>query len=386
MSRLKLSVFPAMITGLALMAAPVFAQARTAAQIALTEGAAPGGYTVVGDVRAEVHSGSLFPKTPNRDQADQQLREKALQMGADAVIGIKYENNNPMFSKKGFIATGKAVKFAAATLAAAPATVPPALASAPSFSATGAPAVLPQAAPVVAAAAPQPAPAPAAFVPLPAVIPLIEGAAPWAHTVLGPVRAEIHQKSMMPKTRSRDLADQELRTQAQKLGADAVVNIKYETSNPMFSTKGFVATGTAVKVATAAPAPVQPPVQAAVAPPVQVAVAPPAVAPVQTPASPPVQPAAAPAAAPAVGAVATAPGAIVLSEQNIARAYTVLGPINAELDPAAITLDKTGRQVLDEELRKQAARMGADAVILIRYTASASGKGPVALGVAVKFN
>jgi hypothetical protein len=30
--------------------------------------------------------------------------------------------------------------------------------------------------------------------------------------------------------------------------------------------------------------------------------------------------------------------------------------------------------------------MGADAVILIRYTASASGKGPAAIGVAVKYN
>jgi uncharacterized protein YbjQ (UPF0145 family) len=387
MSRTKLSIFPAAIAGLTLLTAPALAQTpvRSAAQIVLTEGEAPAAHTVVGDVRAEAHQTSLFAKVSGRDMVDQQLREKALQMGADAVIGIKYENNNPMFSKKGFIATGKAVKFTNVAVAS----VPPALAAAPSFSATGAPSAVPLAAPPVVAAAAAPQPAPAAVVMLPGVVPILEGAAPWAHTVVGPVRAEIHQKSLMPKTPSRDLADQELRAQAQKLGADAVVNVKYESNNPMFSTKGFVATGTAVKLAAAAPAPA--PALAAAPPPAQVAVAPPAPAPVQIPAAPPaaapVAPPAAAAAAPAAGAVvATVPAAIVLSEQNVTRAYAVLGPVNAELDPAALSLEKTGRQVLDEELRKQAAKLGADAVILVRYTASASGKGPAAIGVAVKYN
>jgi len=90
--------------------------------------------------------------------------------------------------------------------------------------------------------------------------------------------------------------------------------------------------------------------------------------------------------APAAAVVAVAPAAVVLSEQNITRAYTVLGPVNAELDPASVSLERTGRQVLDDQLRAQAARLGADAVILVKYTASASGKGPAAIGVAVKFN
>jgi uncharacterized protein YbjQ (UPF0145 family) len=64
----------------------------------------------------------------------------------------------------------------------------------------------------------------------------------------------------------------------------------------------------------------------------------------------------------------------------------VLGPVNAEIDPAAVSLEKTGKQILDEELRNQAAKLGADAVILVKYSASASGKGPAAIGVAVKFN
>jgi uncharacterized protein YbjQ (UPF0145 family) len=307
-------------------------------------------------------------------------------MGADAVIGVKYESNNPMFSKKGFIATGKAVKYAnaPAVAAAAVAAPPPALPAA-----VAAPAPV-QPAAVVAAAQP----APGAVALIPGVVPLIEGAAPWAHTVLGPVRAEIHPKSLMPKTPSRDLADQELRALAVKLGADAVVNVKYESNNPMFSKKGFIATGTAVKLA-AAPAPVQvataPPAAPAAPPVVEAAAAPPVAAPAAAPAVGAVAsvPAAPAAAAPAAAAPAIAPTAaagIQLTEQNIARAYAVLGPVNAEIDPAAVSLEKTGKQILDEELRNQAAKLGADAVILVKYSASASGKGPAAIGVAVKFN
>jgi uncharacterized protein YbjQ (UPF0145 family) len=364
-----LTALAAAMACLTILAGPVAAQtARSADQIMLTESAAAAGHTVIGDIRAEAHQTSLFAKVSGRELVNQQLREKALQMGADAVVEVKYEDNNPMFSKKGFIATGKAVKISNA----AAASVPPALASAPSFSAAGPSVIQPSlAAPApVAVAVAAAAPAPAS-----GFVQLIEGAAPWAHTMLGPVRAEIHQKSLMPKTPSRELADEELRKQAAKLGADAVVNIRRENNSAMFSTKGYIATGTAVKIAAAAPAqfaaapPAPPPIEAAVAPAVAAPVAAPA------------------ASAPATGAsVITTPSAILLSEQNITRAYAVLGPVNAELDAAALALEKTGRQVLDEQLRTQAARMGADAVILIRYTASASGKGPAAIGVAVKFN
>jgi hypothetical protein len=89
------------------------------------------------------------------------------------------------------------------------------------------------------------------------------------------------------------------------------------------------------------------------------------------------------AAAPAAAPVSV--GAILLSEQNLARAYDVIGPVNVELNQASISLDKTGRQVIDEALRKQAADLGADAVILIRYAGAAGARGPTAIGVAVKY-
>jgi len=237
----------------------------------------------------------------------------------------------------------------------------------------------------------------------PIQITLVEGEAGLPVTVLGDVRAEIHQKSMSPKTPSRDLANDELRKQAAKLGADAVVNIKYESYNPMFSKKGFIATGKAVRFqqapqyasvppalasqpsfsATGLPSPIPAPAPV-VQPPVQSAQIIPAPAPVfaAPPAAPPVV--APPAAAPAPAAAApAAPGVIALSEQNIARPYTVLGPISAEVTTAS--LSKTGRQLLDEDLRAQAAKLGADAVVLIKYAPAGPGKGLSAIGVAVKF-
>src|SRR6185503_4287727 len=94
---------------------------KSAAQIVLTEGDAPAAHTVLGEVRAEAHQKAMFSKVSVKDIADQQLRDQAAKMGADAVIGIKYEPYNPMMSKKGFRAVGRAVKFTGTYAAAAPA-------------------------------------------------------------------------------------------------------------------------------------------------------------------------------------------------------------------------------------------------------------------------
>ncbi|HEX5008180.1 MAG TPA: heavy metal-binding domain-containing protein, partial [Hyphomonadaceae bacterium] len=213
-------------------------------------------------------------------------------------------------------------------------------------------------------------------------IALTERAAAPAAVVLGEVRAEIHQKSLFAKTPARDLADRELRAQAAKLGADAVVDIRYESSSPLLSKKGFTAVGKAVKfapvqvagAATAPPAaqpeeservvvadallptrpqaPVPDPVinapvirepvpEPATPPPQQVATTAPAPAPV-APIPPPVAVAIASSPPPAIvhpapvaAAVPAAPrvtpeALIVLTEEDLAgRAYERLGEVKA---------------------------------------------------------
>lgn len=373
----------------ALLAAPVMAQqTRSAAEIVLAQAPAQSGHRILGDVRAEIHQKSLMAKTPARELADRELRAQAARLGADAVVDIKYENNSPMFSKKGFIAVGKAVKFETALAAAAPVVAPPVAAPV-----RAAPATAPVATPPVTAAAPVTTLATSAA-PVPAMIAIIEGPSPRASRVMGDVRAEIHQKSLFPKTPSRELAEQELRTKAAKLGADAVVDVKYENNSAMMSKKGFIATGKAVKfdsaVAAAPVAPVAtPPVAIPVAPPAPVIVQP---TPQLAPAAPPVV-AAAPIPAPQVSAPAVRPAAapamIVLTEDNLAgRAVTVLGVIEAEAHQTSLFPKKTARDMLEESLRAKAAALGADAVISIKYDMNSpmmSKKGSRATGVAVKF-
>jgi uncharacterized protein YbjQ (UPF0145 family) len=311
----------ALALGIALTAAPPANAQRAAAEIALVEAAAPAGAVVLGEVRAEIHQTSLFARTPARDLADKELRAQAARLGADAVVDIKYESNAPLFSKKGFRAAGKAVRFAPAPVQVA-ATAPPAPKPAPEPGRTATfespatsappvaastpltvpatapvapvvlpppvriatptpapPAVAPAAVPapqitavtpapvappqVVAAAAPapvappiaQPAPvaaaavsvAPRALTPEALIVLTEEDLAGRAYDRLGEVKAEARQTSLFPKKSARVLMDEQLRAQAAKLGADAVILVKYDSYSPVLSKKGASATGIAVK-------------------------------------------------------------------------------------------------------------------------------------------
>ena len=113
------------VLGIAAAAALPASAQRAAAEIALVESAAPAGAIVLGEVRAEIHQASLIARTPARDLADKELRAQAAKLGADAVVDIRYENNSPLFSKKGFRAAGKAVKFSQAPVQVAAAAQPP---------------------------------------------------------------------------------------------------------------------------------------------------------------------------------------------------------------------------------------------------------------------
>ena len=236
-----------------LAAMPAMAQqARLAAEIVLVQGPSQGqvqGYRVLGNVRAEIHQKSMIAKTPARELADQQLRAEAAKLGADAVVEIKYENNSPMFSKKGFIAVGKAVKFE--TAVAAVAVAPPVIATPapPVQQPVAAPPVVTAAAiPLPPESAPKP-PVPGPRPPTPqALIVLSEdNMSRRAQSVLGIVRAEAHPTSLFPRKSAREMLEDDLRAKAFALGADAVISIEYESNSPMTSKKGSHATGVAVK-------------------------------------------------------------------------------------------------------------------------------------------
>ncbi|MEP7210006.1 MAG: hypothetical protein ABI740_04135 [Alphaproteobacteria bacterium] len=284
------------------VAAPSFAQeAKTAAQgsaaIVVTDTNLATAYTALGAVTANVHPKSINPKTPTRDLLDAELRKEAAKLGADAVIQVRYTMRNPMMSQKGSDATGVAVKFTTVAAAPAPASPPPAAslsvaspqaqvaAAAPLPSAPAVAPVVRQtpAAPQVAQqAAPLPSP-PAAAPPVaatpsappqqfasaapatpaavaPVGVPVVRHAtsvdmivlsdqeiAGRRYTRVGDVRSEVHQKSIFPKTPSKDLLNADLKAQALKLGGDAVVQLKYNMHNALTSTKGDIATGVAVR-------------------------------------------------------------------------------------------------------------------------------------------
>lgn len=357
------------------LASPVLAQQRTAAQIQLTEGDAPYQVQILGPVRAQIHQKSMFPKTPSKQLANEELQKQAAKLGADAVVKVTYENYNAMTSKDGFVATGVAVKYVtapASTVAAAPAPVAAPPVAAPPQQVAAAPA-MPAPTPSFT---PIPAPAPAALPPRTgplqaSQVTLSEQGTSFRYTAVRELKAEVHQKSMFPKNSSRELLDMELQKQAAQLGADAVINVRYDINNPMFSKKGQHATGLAIKYQTEAAAVPQ-----------QVAAASPA------PAYTPAPAIAAPAIAPAVRTGPTPAEAISLSETDIPYQYVRVREVKAEVHQKSMFPKTPSKELLDQDLRRQAARLGADAVINVKYdmnSAMFSKKGQHASGVAVKY-
>ncbi len=222
-----------------------------------------------------------------------------------------------------------------------------------------------------------------------------------SYAVVGPVSATVHQKSLFPSTPSRVLLDRELQAEAAKLGADAVIQVRYDMTNAATSRDGHKAIGVAVKYA-AQPATqmAQAPVAAAAAPPalaqpaapsapVQMAEAAPVTPPVATvPAAPPPQQQPMPYTPAAPMPVGT-PGQILLSEHDIPqRPHQRLGEISVKTHQASLFPKDSPAEQLNAALRAEAAKLGADAVIMVKYSfsnAMFSRKGNTATGVAVKF-
>lgn len=230
--------------------------AQQAAQVALIEGDAQGDYRAAGAVSAEVQSTS---NTLPKQKLDEQLRAEAAKLGADAVIQVTYQMT-PAGSGVTYKAAGVAVRYVrqagavavpAPAASVAPAVAPPAV-------------VAPVPAPQTAVAAPAPvAPAVVAAAPVAPAVPVAVAVAHAGSAAqvelsetsmqgrryvrIGPVSARAHQTSMFPKVGPREQVQEALKAAAFKMGADAVIEVKYDMVNAMMSRKGNSASGIAVK-------------------------------------------------------------------------------------------------------------------------------------------
>jgi len=66
-------------------------------------------YKTLGQVRARVTAATVFSKTPTIEDVNDKLREQALKVGANAILGVKYQRGVTATSWKGLTATGTAV-------------------------------------------------------------------------------------------------------------------------------------------------------------------------------------------------------------------------------------------------------------------------------------
>lgn len=65
----------------------------------------------LGAIEVSVRKGSPFVDTPDRDEADRALRQKARDMGAEAVIRIQYESDFDIISWGHIQASGIGIRF-----------------------------------------------------------------------------------------------------------------------------------------------------------------------------------------------------------------------------------------------------------------------------------
>ena len=206
------------------------------------------------------------------------------------------------------------------------------------------------------------------------------------YTVLGVVHASVVPDGLLPSFSPRGKLNDDLRAEAAKLGGNAVINTKY--SKRTFLDKGpMTAEGKAVRIADA---PAETQTANASGPagsnltyvPMTSAV----------PTAPGAAPAPVVGGAPARRAMLThavSAGTVILTEQDIPyRTYTIVGDVSSEAHQYGIFTEVQPRDALDDDMRKQAFDMGADAVIKIQYKMGRKmfSTPSTATGKAVKFN
>lgn len=67
-------------------------------------------FSLIGPLNISVKKLTIFHKDPTKEQADEALREKAISMGADAVMEVRYSSGIGMTTWGYMDAEGKAVK------------------------------------------------------------------------------------------------------------------------------------------------------------------------------------------------------------------------------------------------------------------------------------
>ena len=220
---------------------------------------------------------------------------------------------------------------------------------------------------------------------------------PAQYEDLGDVHAEILPTSMLPKVPVRQSLNEALRAEAAKRGANAVIKVVYGKRS-FLDKYPLGADGKAVRITMAPPAPVSASISPPSAPspiatssssvarkseplastPSAVAAinAPSAPAAIAGPVSPPVQ-------------HASSADKIIITQDDIPyRRYTVLGDVSATALRTALFMKVEPEEMMDEQMRKQAFGMGADAVILVKYTMGARypSTPSTAAGKAVRFD
>lgn len=69
-------------------------------------------YASLGDVTVTVNKTTVFHSEPTKEQVNQKLREKAAELGADAVIFVRYGSGGVSFMSWGSLeGKGRAIKF-----------------------------------------------------------------------------------------------------------------------------------------------------------------------------------------------------------------------------------------------------------------------------------
>lgn len=88
-------------------------QKKNSSDVLLTDGDMPGRkYASVGDVTVTVNKTTIFHPDPTREMVNEKLREKGAELGADAVIFVRYGNGGISFVSWGSLeGKGRAIKF-----------------------------------------------------------------------------------------------------------------------------------------------------------------------------------------------------------------------------------------------------------------------------------
>jgi uncharacterized protein YbjQ (UPF0145 family) len=88
------------------------AKPTNAASVTVSEADSNRKYVSLGDISVSVNKTTVFNKDPTRDDVNQKLKENAAELGADAVILVRYgEGGMSLMSWGSLEGRGRAIKY-----------------------------------------------------------------------------------------------------------------------------------------------------------------------------------------------------------------------------------------------------------------------------------